>query len=151
MSAPADAPTAPGPSRKRILIGKAGMDKHDRGAIIVSRALRDAGYEIIYVGPGHTPEEVAQIAVDEDVAALGLSLLSGAHLQILADLREALDALDAGDMVIFAGGTIADDDVPTLEELGVRRSFTPGTPLQVIVEEVDGLLDRSPTVADGEG
>jgi methylmalonyl-CoA mutase C-terminal domain/subunit len=124
----------------RILIGKAGMDKHDRGAIIVSRALRDAGYEIIYVGPGRTPEELARMAVDEDVAALGLSLLSGAHLEIFAGLRSELDRLEAEDLPLFAGGTIAEEDVAELEKLGVKRCFTPGTPLKIIVQGVGDIL-----------
>jgi methylmalonyl-CoA mutase, C-terminal domain len=123
-----------------VLIAKAGIDKHDRGALIVSRALRDAGFEVIYVGPGHTAEELARMAVDEDVAAIGLSLLSGAHLEIFADLRVALDELGAHDLPLLAGGTIAAQDVPKLEELGVKRSFTPGTPLHTIVEAVNEVL-----------
>jgi methylmalonyl-CoA mutase C-terminal domain/subunit len=116
------------------------MDKHDRGAIVVGRALRDAGYEVVYVGPGRTPEELARVAVEEDVAAIGLSLLSGAHVEIFRDLRSALDELGAGDIALFAGGTIPAEDVPVLEQLGVRRTYTPGTPLQAIVEGVRELL-----------
>lgn len=127
----------------RILVGKAGIDKHDRGAIIVSRALRDAGFEVVYIGPGHTAEELARAAVEEDVAAVGLSLLSGAHLEILRELRTALDRLGAGDITLFAGGTIPAEDVPALEEMGVRRVYTPGTPLQTIVDGVRELVART--------
>lgn len=131
-----DAPT-------RLLVGKAGIDKHDRGAIVVSRALRDAGYEIVYVGPGHQAEEIARVAVDEDVAAIGLSFLSGAHNEIFSDLRAALDELGAREMVLFAGGTIPSEDIASLRELGVLETFTPGTPLAQIVEGVDRLVGRS--------
>lgn len=124
----------------RILVGKAGLDKHDRGAIIVSRALRDAGFEVVYIGSGHTPEELARVAVEEDVAAVGLSLLSGAHLEIFRQLRAALDGLGADDIALFAGGTIPAEDVPSLEEVGVLRTYTPGTPLQTIVAGVRALL-----------
>lgn len=126
----------------RILVGKAGLDKHDRGAIIVSRALRDAGFEVVYVGPGHTAEELARVAVEEDVAAVGLSLLSGAHMEIFRDLRAALDELGADEIVLFAGGTIPAEDVIALEEVGVLRTYTPGTSLRTIVEGVRELLPR---------
>lgn len=126
----------------RILVGKAGMDKHDRGAIIVSRALRDAGFEVVYVAAGRTPEELARIAVEEDVAAVGLSLLSGAHLEIFRELRAALDELGADDISLFAGGTIPAEDVPALEEVGVRRTYTPGTSLQTIVDGVRELVEH---------
>ena len=124
----------------RILIGKAGMDNHDRGAIVVSRALRDAGFEVVYIGSGHTPGELAQVAVDEDVAAIGLSLLSGAHVEILTDLRAALDELGAEDIALFAGGIIPDEDAPALEQVGVAQTYTPGTPLSKIVAGVSELV-----------
>lgn len=132
-----------------MLIAKAGIDKHDRGALIVSRALRDAGFEIIYVGPGHTAQELARMAVDEDVAAIGLSLLSGAHLEIFADLRAALDELGAQDMPLVAGGTIARHDVPALEAFGVKRCFSPGTPLKTIVEAVNEVIVAASRHGDG--
>lgn len=117
----------------RILVAKCGIDKHDRGAIIVSRALRDAGFEVIYVPSGHTPGELAQIALDEDVDAVGVSLHSGAHKAIFAELVPRLREGATRHIVVFAGGTIPPADIPELEALGVDDVFTAGAPLADIV------------------
>ncbi len=131
----------------RLLIGKAGLDKHDRGARIVARALRDAGYEVIYLPAGRTPDEIAAAAIDEDVAAVGLSLLSGAHLTVFRELGEALVAAGAGDVRLFAGGTIPPKDVPLLKDLGVVEVFGPGTTTGDIVTAFDRQLrqEEAPT------
>jgi methylmalonyl-CoA mutase C-terminal domain/subunit len=113
-------------ARIRILMAKAGLDGHDRGVKVVARALRDAGMEVVYTGLHQTPEQVVRAAIDEDVDAIGLSLLSGAHMtlfpRILALLREG----EAGDILLFGGGTIPDEDVKALKEMGVAEVFTPG-------------------------
>ncbi len=117
----------------RVLIAKPGLDGHDRGAKVVARALRDAGYEVIYTGLHQTPEQIVDAAVDEDVAAVGLSVLSGAHLTLFRRVVEGLRRREAGDIVVFGGGIIPDDDIPTLREAGMAGIFTPGTPLDEIV------------------
>jgi methylmalonyl-CoA mutase, C-terminal domain len=116
----------------RILIAKPGLDGHDRGAKVVARALRDAGCEVIYTGLHQTPEEIARTAVDEDVAGVGLSTLSGAHLTLFPRVVRALADLGASDVVVFGGGIIPDEDVPVLEEAGVAAIFGPGTSLEEI-------------------
>jgi methylmalonyl-CoA mutase C-terminal domain/subunit len=110
----------------RILMAKAGLDGHDRGVKVVARAMRDAGLEVIYTGLHQTPEQVVRAAVDEDVDAIGLSLLSGAHMTLFPRILELLRSEDAGDILLFGGGTIPDDDVRTLKQLGVAELFTPG-------------------------
>ena len=125
---------------KRILIGKVGLDGHDRGAKFMVRALRDAGYEVIYSGIRRTPEQIVRTALDEDVDAVGLSLLSGAHNELFARVAELLKAEDAGDIVLLAGGTIPDQDIPYLQSLGFRRVFTPGTPLSEILSALEEEL-----------
>ncbi len=117
----------------RILIAKPGLDGHDRGAKVVARALRDAGYEVIYTGLHQTPEQIVDAAVDEDVAAVGLSVLSGAHLTLFRRVIDGLEARGAGDIVVFGGGIIPDDDIATLRDAGMAGIFTPGTPLDEIV------------------
>jgi len=124
----------------RVLVGKAGLDKHDRGARIVARALRDAGYEVVYIESGHTPEEVASVARDEDVTAVGLSILSGAHLSVFRELRDSLAALGLADVLLFAGGTIPPADAAMLRDLGVGEVFGPGTPTRDIVAAFDRYL-----------
>ncbi|MCE7979139.1 MAG: cobalamin B12-binding domain-containing protein [Nitrospira sp. NTP1] len=123
----------------RILIGKVGLDGHDRGVKLVARALRDAGIEIIYTGLHQSPEQIVTTAIQEDVQAIGLSIHSGAHnslfLRILGLLREQ----GAGDIVLFGGGIIPDEDVPRLKAAGVQRLFRPATPMHDIVEFVNGL------------
>jgi methylmalonyl-CoA mutase C-terminal domain/subunit len=117
----------------RILIAKPGLDGHDRGAKVVARALRDAGYEVIYTGLHQTPDQIVDAAVDEDVAAVGLSVLSGAHLTLFRRVIDGLEARGAGDIVVFGGGIIPDDDIATLRDAGMAGIFTPGTPLDEIV------------------
>ena len=119
--------------RIRILIAKPGLDGHDRGAKVVARALRDAGYEMIYTGLHKTPEMIASAAVQEDVDAIGLSILSGAHNVLLPRLMELLRQQGAGDIVVFAGGIIPDEDITGLRSAGIAAVFTPGTSLETIV------------------
>ncbi len=113
-------------SRIRIVVGKPGLDGHDRGAKIVARALRDAGHEVIYTGLHQTPEQIVETAIQEDADLIGLSVLSGAHMTLFKRLLELLAERDASDIVVFGGGIIPDEDVPLLEELGVAKVFTPG-------------------------
>jgi methylmalonyl-CoA mutase C-terminal domain/subunit len=120
----------------RILIAKPGLDGHDRGAKVVARALRDAGYEIIYTGLHQTPEMIAAAAIQEDVDAIGLSILSGAHNVLLPRLMELLREQGAVDIKVFAGGVIPDEDVPGLQAAGIAAIFTPGSSLEQIVSWV---------------
>jgi methylmalonyl-CoA mutase C-terminal domain/subunit len=120
-------------SRIRILVAKPGLDGHDRGAKVVARALRDAGFEVIYTGLHQTPEMIASAAVQEDVDAVGLSIMSGAHNTLFPAVIQALRANGGGDIVVFGGGIIPDDDLPALEAAGVKGVFTPGTPLSDII------------------
>ena len=129
------------PVRKvRILIGKPGLDGHDRGAKIIARALRDAGFEVIYTGLHQTPEMIANAASQEDVDGIGLSILSGAHNHLLPRIVEMLREKKMGDVVVFGGGIIPDGDIAKLKKKGVDRVFTPGTPLQEIVDYVRGRV-----------
>jgi methylmalonyl-CoA mutase C-terminal domain/subunit len=112
--------------RPRILMAKAGLDGHDRGVKVVARALRDAGMEVVYTGLHQTPDQVVRAAVDEDVDAIGLSLLSGAHMTLFPRILELLRREEAGDILLFGGGTIPEDDVRTLKQMGVAELFTPG-------------------------
>jgi methylmalonyl-CoA mutase C-terminal domain/subunit len=125
---------------KRILIGKVGLDGHDRGAKFLVRALRDAGYEVIYTGIRRTPEQIVRTAVDEDVDAIGLSLLSGAHNELFGRVSELLKHEGADDIVLLAGGTIPEQDVPHLKALGFKHVFTPGTPLSEILSALEKEL-----------
>jgi len=128
---------------KRILIGKVGLDGHDRGAKFLIRSLRDAGYEVIYTGIRRTPEQIVRTAVDEDVDVVGLSLLSGAHNELLARVAELLKEEGTEDVVLLAGGTIPEKDIPHLAALGFRHVFTPGTPLSEILSALEReLADR---------
>ncbi len=127
--------------RYRVVIAKPGLDGHDRGAKVIARALRDAGFEVIYTGLHQTPEQVAETALQEDADAVGLSLLSGAHMTLFPKVFENLAARGADDVLVFGGGIIPDADIPALEELGVARLFTPGTPLQVIADWLEEALD----------
>ena len=120
----------------RILVAKPGLDGHDRGAKIVARALRDAGFEVIYTGLHQTPEMIANAAVQEDVDAVGLSIMSGAHNTLFPAVIEALRSKGATDVVIFGGGIIPEEDIEPLQKAGVRGVFTPGTSLAQIVEWV---------------
>ena len=120
--------------RVRVLIGKAGLDGHDRGAKVVARALRDAGFEVIYTGLHHTPEQIVATALQEDVDAIGLSVLSGAHNYLFKRLVELLKENGAEEVVVFGGGIIPPDDIEHLQSIGVKRLFTPGTSTQEIVK-----------------
>ena len=122
--------------RIRILMAKAGLDGHDRGVKVVARALRDAGMEVVYTGLHQTPEQVVRAAVDEDVDAIGLSLLSGAHMTLFPRVLELLRAEDADDILLFGGGTIPVSDVQELKKMGVAELFTPGASTIDIVEWV---------------
>jgi methylmalonyl-CoA mutase, C-terminal domain len=120
----------------RILVAKPGLDGHDRGAKVVARALRDAGFEVVYTGLHQTPDMIAAAAVQEDVDAVGLSIMSGAHNTLFPAVIDALRAKGADDIVVFGGGIIPDEDVARLEAAGVKGIFTPGTPLKAIIEWV---------------
>ncbi|HEX9206255.1 MAG TPA: cobalamin B12-binding domain-containing protein [Candidatus Deferrimicrobiaceae bacterium] len=124
----------------RILVGKPGLDGHDRGAKIIARALRDAGVEVIYTGLHQTPEMIVNTAAQEDVDGIGLSILSGAHNYLFPKVMELLKEKKMGDVVVFGGGIIPDDDIPKLLKNGVDRVFTPGTPIQQIVEYVNARI-----------
>ncbi len=117
----------------RILVAKPGLDGHDRGAKVVARALRDAGFEVVYTGLHQTPEMIANAAVQEDVDGVGLSIMSGAHNTLFPAVLAALRAKGADDVVLFGGGIIPDDDVTRLREAGVQGVFTPGTRLETII------------------
>ncbi len=118
----------------RVLIAKPGLDGHDRGAKVVARALRDAGMEVIYTGLRQTPEMIVSAALQEDVDAIGLSILSGAHMHYFKEVKRLLDEQGASDVLLFGGGIIPDEDVPKLKEIGVAAVFGPGTLTQDIVE-----------------
>jgi methylmalonyl-CoA mutase C-terminal domain/subunit len=118
----------------RIVLAKVGLDGHDRGVKVVARALRDAGYEVIYTGLRQTPEMVVDAALQEDAQVIGLSLHSGAHMTLFPAVVDELRRREATDIVVFGGGIIPDEDVAELKRLGVAELFTPGTPLQAIVE-----------------
>lgn len=120
----------------RILIAKAGLDGHDRGAKVVARALRDAGFEIIYTGLHQTPEMIVNTAIQEDVDAIGLSILSGAHNYLFRRVIELLKEKGADDIIVFGGGIIPRDDIKGLKEIGVREIFTPGTSTEEIIRFV---------------
>jgi len=130
----------------RILVAKPGLDGHDRGAKVVARALRDAGYEVIYTGLHQTPEMIAAAAVQEDADAIGLSILSGAHNVLLPKIIELLTAQGVTDIKVFAGGIIPDADIPALRGAGIAAVFTPGTSLEHIVSWVrDNVKPRHVT------
>jgi methylmalonyl-CoA mutase C-terminal domain/subunit len=120
----------------RIMVAKPGLDGHDRGAKIIARALRDAGVEVIYTGLHQTPEMIAAAALQEDVDAVGLSIMSGAHMTLFPAVIDSLKSEGLGDTVVFGGGIIPDEDIPRLKDLGVAEIFTPGTTTQRIVEWV---------------
>ena len=121
----------------RILVAKPGLDGHDRGAKVVARALADAGYEVVYTGLHQTPEMIAAAAVQESVDAVGLSIMSGAHMTLFPAVMEALKKRGVGDVIVFGGGIVPKDDLGKLAALGVARIFTPGTTTQEIVEWIE--------------
>ncbi len=118
----------------RVLIAKPGLDGHDRGAKVVARALRDAGFEVIYTGLRQTPEQVAETALQEDVDVVGLSILSGAHMRIFPEIMKLLKEREMDEVLVIAGGIIPEDDVKPLKKLGIKAIFGPGTPTGEIVE-----------------
>jgi methylmalonyl-CoA mutase, C-terminal domain len=126
----------------RVIIAKPGLDGHDRGAKVVARALRDAGIEVVYTGLHQTPAQIVDAAIQEDADIIGLSVLSGAHLTLFAEVMDQLKAKDATDIIVFGGGIIPEDDIPVLEEMGVARIFTPGTTTQEIVKWVEDHITR---------
>ena len=117
----------------RVLIGKPGLDGHDRGAKFIARALRDAGFEVIYTGIRRTPDEIAVAAVQEDVAAVGLSSMSGAHLRLFPAVVQALAKAGADDIPVLGGGIIPAEDIEPMHKAGIRKIFTPGTPVDTII------------------
>lgn len=126
----------------RVVIAKPGLDGHDRGAKVVARALRDAGVEVVYTGLHQTPAQIVDAAIQEDADIIGLSVLSGAHLTLFAEVMDLLTAKEANDIVVFGGGIIPDADIPVLEDLGVARIFGPGTSTQDIVQWVQDHVLR---------
>ena len=129
-----------GSPRIRVVVGKPGLDGHDRGAKIVARALRDAGHEVIYTGLHQTPEQIVETAIQEDADLVGLSVLSGAHMTLFKRLVELLEERDAADIVVFGGGIIPEEDIPVLEEIGVAKVFTPGATTHDITGWVAALF-----------
>lgn len=135
--------------RLRLLIGKVGLDGHDRGAKIIARALRDAGYEVIYTGLHQTPEQVVATAIQEDVDAIGLSILSGAHNTLFPKVIRLLKDQGAEDIVVFGGGIIPDEDIPTLHQAGVSKLFTPGTSTADVLAFVKDEVEPRRALARG--
>jgi methylmalonyl-CoA mutase cobalamin-binding domain/chain len=128
------APASEGTRKIRVVVAKPGLDGHDRGAKIIARALRDAGMEVIYTGLHQTPEQIAETVLQEDADAVGLSILSGAHMTLVPRVVSLLKDQGADDVVVTVGGTIPADDIPELKELGVAEVFTPGSSTQEIVD-----------------
>ena len=128
--------------KNRVLIAKPGLDGHDRGAKVVARALRDAGMEVIYTGIRQTPEMIVEAAVQEDADVVGLSILSGAHLELLPLVTEGLKKKGRSDALVIAGGIIPEDDLPALQHAGVRAIFGPGTPTTEIVDFINKELAK---------
>ena len=132
---------AGGSNRKiRVVVAKPGLDGHDRGAKIIARALRDAGMEVIYTGLHQTPEQIVETVLQEDADAVGLSILSGAHMTLVPRIVQLLREQEAGDVVVTVGGTIPAQDIPELEQLGVAAVFTPGAPTADIIEFIRGAV-----------
>jgi len=131
---------APSNRRIRVVVAKPGLDGHDRGAKIIARALRDAGMEVIYTGLHQTPEQIVETVLQEDADAVGLSILSGAHMTLVPRVIELLREQDAGDVVVTVGGTIPAQDIPELRELGVAAVFTPGAPTSEIIDFIRGAV-----------
>jgi methylmalonyl-CoA mutase C-terminal domain/subunit len=126
----------------RVVVAKPGLDGHDRGAKVVARALRDAGMEVVYTGLHQTPEQIVEAAIQEDADAVGLSVLSGAHMTLFAKVMDLLKERDATDIVVFGGGIIPEGDIPELEKIGVAKVFTPGATTTDIVAWVRGNVTQ---------
>ena len=124
----------------RVVVAKPGLDGHDRGAKIIARALRDAGMEVIYTGLHQTPEQIAETVIQEDADAVGLSILSGAHMTLVPRVVDLLKKQGADEVVVTVGGTIPADDIPELKELGVAEVFTPGSSTQDIIDYIRGAV-----------
>ena len=135
----ADYPTT-ARGKLRVVVAKPGLDGHDRGAKIIARALRDAGMEVIYTGLHQTPEQIVETVLQEDADAVGLSILSGAHMTLVPRVVELLREQHAGDVLVTVGGTIPNQDIPKLKELGVAEVFTPGAPTQAIIDFIQGAV-----------
>ena len=132
---------APSTTKKiRVVVAKPGLDGHDRGAKIIARALRDAGMEVIYTGLHQTPEQIVETVLQEDADAVGLSILSGAHMTLVPKVIELLKEQDASDVVVTVGGTIPAQDIEELKQLGVAEVFTPGAPTQAIIDFIKGAV-----------
>ncbi|OGO40674.1 MAG: methylmalonyl-CoA mutase [Chloroflexi bacterium RBG_16_57_9] len=131
------------PDRKiRVLVAKPGLDGHDRGAKVVARALRDAGMEVIYTGIRQTPEMIAEAALQEDVDVVGLSILSGAHMALFPRIMQLLRQQDMDDVLVVAGGIIPDEDIPTIQQMGIRGIFGPGTSTQDIIAYIKQEMEH---------
>ena len=129
--------------RIRVLLAKPGLDGHDRGAKVVARALRDAGMEVIYTGIRQTPEMIVEAAIQEDVDVVGLSILSGAHLELFPPIIDGLTKKGREDVLVIAGGIVPEDDIPTLQQMGVKAVFGPGTSTQDIIQFIQEEASRS--------
>lgn len=127
--------------RYRVVVAKPGLDGHDRGVKVIARALRDAGFEVIYTGLHQTPEQIVQAVIQEDADALGLSLLSGAHMTLVPKIFQLLKQEGVEDVLVVVGGIIPDSDIPQLKEIGVAEVFTPGSSLPTISEWLETALD----------
>lgn len=135
----------------RIVVAKPGLDGHDRGAKVIARALRDAGMEVIYTGLHQTPAQIVEIAIQEDADAIGMSVLSGAHMTLFAEVMKQLHGKDAQDIVVFGGGIIPEEDIPALHELGVATIFTPGTTTTSVVDWVRTHVGTTREALPAEG
>lgn len=130
----------------RILVAKPGLDGHDRGAKVLCRSLRDAGFEVIYTGLRRTPEEIVGSAIQEDADVIGLSILSGAHNTLFPKIMDLLKEKDAGDITVIAGGIIPDEDIPVLKKIGISEVFLPGSSTEDIVKWIEGNVKGSSSV-----
>ena len=135
--------------RYRVVVAKPGLDGHDRGAKVIARALRDAGFEVVYTGLHQTPEQVAETVVQEDADAVGLSLLSGAHMTLFPRILELLKEQGADDVLVFGGGIIPDADIPKLKAMGVAAIFTPGATMASITDWLTEAFRESAATDDG--
>jgi methylmalonyl-CoA mutase C-terminal domain/subunit len=136
-------PAVPTGKKIRVVVAKPGLDGHDRGAKIIARALRDAGMEVIYTGLHQTPEQIVETVLQEDADAVGLSILSGAHMTLVPRVVDLLREQQAEDVLVTVGGTIPADDIPELKKLGVAEVFTPGAPTQAIVDFIRSSVSSS--------
>ena len=143
MAADAETATQERPTgrRIRVVVAKPGLDGHDRGAKIIARALRDAGMEVIYTGLHQTPEQIVETALQEDADAVGISILSGAHMTLVPKIAQLLKEQGAGDVCLVVGGTIPADDIPELKRLGVAEIFTPGSTVQEIIDFIQASVE----------